>query len=609
MRKGNQLIVFLFSLVAMVSRVNAVDMEKIVSLDGKWLFRIDPAGIGREEAWYARGGDRSAWEKVDVPGYWERHARFAKYDGTAWYARTFKSDSHQTASAIFFSGVDDDADVWLNGVYLGFHEGYAETFWFDVGEALRNGENELVVAVHDHGGPGGIYKPVALVPKDSLEYYIRTPESQQFARPSPTWVKDGVIYEVFVRDFSREGTFKSLEEHLPELRKLGVTILWLMPITPIGEMRRKGTLGSPYAVKDYMAIDSSYGSLGDFQEFLEAAHKEGMHVIIDLVINHTAWDNVLLRDHPEWYTHDAQGNIISPNQDWTDVADLNYDSPALRQWMIKMMKHWIYDVGVDGFRCDVAELVPTEFWNAARSAIDSIKPVFMLSEGALPEHHLHAFDMTYSWNLYDALVKTIRSGSPAFSVTDVLRTESLRYPKGSLRMRFVENHDKPRATTVFGYAGSKAAAVIAWTVPGVPLIYNGQEVGDTTRLSLFEKDTIRWNNSFASDFRSFYEELDDLRRRHAALREGDFQILENTAPRSIVAFRREMNSERIVVAANLSNQEINASVLLPEKDKIRHFLKLSILLASADSRIAVKDSSFSLSFSLPPFGYCIAKID
>ena len=242
-----------------------------------------------------------------------------------------------------------------------------------------------------------------------------------YARKSADWVKNAVIYEVYLRSFSKEGTLKALESRIPELKKLGVTVVWLMPIHPVGKLLRKGTLGSPYSVQDYYGINPEFGTLDDFNSLVNTVHQEGLKIIIDLVANHTAWDNPMLKEHPEWYTHDASGKIISPNPDWTDVADLNYDSPELRMYMITMMKYWVHDIGIDGFRCDVAELVPTDFWNNARKELDAIKPVMMLSEGTIPEHHIRAFDLTYSWNMY-AVLENVIKGSIAATVFDELLT-------------------------------------------------------------------------------------------------------------------------------------------------------------------------------------------
>jgi len=266
----------------------------------------------------------------------------------------------------------------------------------DVRKALRVGGNLLVVLVKDYAGGGGIYKPITLIETSLLDELLKSSFYGTPARPSADWVKDACIYSVYLRSFSREGTFLGLEKRIPELKAMGVTVLWLLPIHPVGVEKRKGRLGSPYAVRDYYGINPEFGTLDDFKRLLATVHKHGMKLIIDLVANHTSWDSKLMKEHPDWFTRDEEGRIVLPNADWTDVAALDYTQPGLRRYMIDMMTYWVKEVGIDGFRCDVAELVPTDFWNDARKELDAIKPIMMLSEGSIPEHHAEAFDLTYS---------------------------------------------------------------------------------------------------------------------------------------------------------------------------------------------------------------------
>jgi glycosidase len=236
---------------------------------------------------------------------------------------------------------------------------------------LRFGDNHIVVLVMDNGGGGGIYKPVTLIETKFLDDLLKSIYYGKPALKSPDWVKDAIIYEVYLRSFSKEGNFAGLEKKLPELKSLGVTVLWLMPIHPVGRTNRKGTLGSPYAVQDYYGINPEFGTLQDFKRLLNAVHRNGMKLIIDLVANHTSWDSKLINEHPDWFTRNERGNIVPPNADWTDVADLDYSKPDLRHYMIQMMLYWVRDVGIDGFRCDVAELVPTDFWDEARARLNT----------------------------------------------------------------------------------------------------------------------------------------------------------------------------------------------------------------------------------------------
>ena len=382
------------------------------------------------------------------------------------------------------------------------------------------------------------------------------------ARKSAEWVKDAVIYEVYLRSFSKEGTFKALEERIPEIKKLGVTVVWLMPIHPVGKINRKGELGSPYSVQDYYGINPEFGTIDDFKSLVNSVHRSGLKIIIDLVANHTAWDNPMLKENPRWYTHDKNGKIIPPNPDWTDVADLNYDQPGLRKYIIQMMKYWVRDIGIDGFRCDVAELVPTDFWESARAELDAIKPVMMLSEGSIPEHHVKAFDLTYSWNVYDIFESVIKGLTPATIFNDLLKSESYQYPRNSLRMRFNTNHDKNAwdapAVEKFTPEGAKATAVLAFTYPGVPLIYNGEEVGNKKRLGLFEKVDIDWSKG--KDFRKLYETLGMLRRVHPALRQGVYTLVQNSANTSVYSFLRTKGKDTVLVVINFGSKEIKVKL-------------------------------------------------
>lgn len=535
-----------------------------IDLDGPWLFRVDSLDQGLSQGWFAEGTSRSDWKEVSVPDHWERY-NLPSYDGVGWFSTTFEYRGQGLPMALFFGGVDDDADVWVNGKKVGSHAGYSESFFFEITDVLRQGTNELTVRVVDLAGPGGIYKPVTAIPLDSVHRMLESPFSKLTARKSEEWVRDAVIYEVYLRSFSKEGTFRGLEKKIPELKQLGATVLWLMPIHPVGALKRKGTLGSPYAVQDYYGINPEFGTLQDFRSLVKTVHEHGLKIIIDLVANHTSWDSRLIREHPEWFTKDSTGAIVSPNDDWTDVADLHYDNPGLREYMIEMMKYWVRDEGIDGYRCDVSEMVPTDFWNQARKELDAIKPVMMLSEGTLPEHHVEAFDLTYSWNLYSALSKVINGSTTVGVFHDIVKTESYQFPRGSLRMRFHTNHDQNAwdapAVEKFTPAGARASAVIAFTVPGVPLIYNGEEVGNSKRLSLFEKVNIDWGKNSA--VRELFTALGNLRREHPALRRGEYHPLENSKGEKVLSFLRQFEDDKVIVVANLSDKPHEAGIDIP----------------------------------------------
>ena len=247
------------------------------------------------------------------------------------------------------------------------------------------------------------------------------------ARHSEDWVRRGVIYEINTRSFSPAGNFAGVEKRLPELKKLGVTILWIMPIHPVGVLNRKGPLGSRYSVQDYYAINPEFGTLDDFQRLVNSAHALGFHLIIDLVANHTAWDSKLIKEHPDWFTKDSAGNIVSPNPDWTDVADLNYSQPGLRRYMTaddEILGPRYRRGRIPVRRCGACA---ADFWESARAALDSIKPVMMLAEGAYPPHHLKAFDASYGWNTYQVLGPVIRGKKSVLVLDTVLSIEKAAY--------------------------------------------------------------------------------------------------------------------------------------------------------------------------------------
>lgn len=426
---------------------------------------------------------------------------------------------------------------------------------------------------------------------------IPTPYANEQARSSEEWVKKGIIYEIYTRAFSAEGNFAGVERRLPELKDLGVTILWIMPIHPVGVEKRKGTLGSPYSVQDFYAVNPEFGTLEDFQRLVSAAQRHGLKIIIDLVANHTAWDSKMALEHPEWFVKDSTGKMVPPVADWSDVVDMNYDNKDLRRYMIEMMKYWVRDVGIDGFRCDVSEMVPVDFWDEARAALDSIKPVFMLSEGMYAEHHLKAFDVTYGWNSYHTMADIFAGKKPAFEMDSVLIRELLSYPKGSLRLRFSSNHDENAwdmpDVTKFGADGAKMAAVLTATFPGVPLLYNGQEVGSKEKLGLFEKHEIDWTHG--GEWTEFYSQLYGIRRNNPALAAGDYQYVKNSIPDRIYSFIRTDGRNTLLVVVNFSDRQQTATLTLPKV-----FPALGYIDAFTEKPVAYK---FVQSVTVPKFGY------
>ena len=379
----------------------------------------------------------------------------------------------------------------------------------------------------------------------------------------PAWSYNQTIYEVNLRQYTQGGTFNEFAERLPELKKLGVGIIWLMPINPIGVKNRKGTLGSPYSVKDYTAVNPRLGTLKDFKTLVQKIHSLGMHVIIDWVADHTSWDNKLTVEHPDWYKKDSSGNFVPPVKDWSDVIALDYNNKDLRRYMIDAMKFWVKECGIDGFRCDVADMVPLSFWKEARPALDSLKPVFMLAEAEKPYMH-QAFDMTYSWGLYKLMNKVATGEKNSSDIVKYLKKDIEEYPPDAFRMLFTTNHDENSWNgTVFERLGDAAPAFGALTValPGMPLLYGGQEAGLNKRLKFFEKDPIDWKKS---KFRGLYTKLFNLKLNSKALLSGEeggkMIYLSKPGDKNLLAFVRQKDDDKIIFVFNLSNKTLKAEV-------------------------------------------------
>jgi cyclomaltodextrinase / maltogenic alpha-amylase / neopullulanase len=389
--------------------------------------------------------------------------------------------------------------------------------------------------------------------------------SKETARADvPAWVKNGVFYEIFPRQFSARGDFRGVTAQLDRLKTLGVNILWLMPIHPTGQERKKGTVGSPYAVRDFYAVNPDYGTAADLKELIREAHRRDLKVIIDLVANHTSWDSVMMKT-PAFYTRDAAGRIIPPVPDWADVADLDYGNPALRDYMLDVMKHWVREYDLDGFRCDVAGFVPTDFWERARAELERVKPdIVMLAEWHEPDLLDEAFDADYAWPFFHALDAAAQGARPATAVREAWLEERRRFPRGSLHMRFIDNHDERRAIARLGERGVMAAMALVFTLDGVPLVYNGMEVGDTAESgapALFERLPIFWQMAERRpEFPRFFRRMIELRRNHPALQQGEVVWLRNSGEARVVTYARRLEGEEFVVAVNLSNEPFVGTV-------------------------------------------------
>ena len=395
------------------------------------------------------------------------------------------------------------------------------------------------------------------------------PDAHRFQVVHPEWAAQATIYEVNIRQYTPEGTFRAFEAHLPRLANMGVSIIWLMPVHPIGEVARKGSLGSQYAVRDYLGVNPEFGTLADLRHLVDAAHALGLRVLLDWVANHTSWDNQLVTEHPDWYQHDAQGRLMSPVADWHDVVTLNYQSAELRRYMTEALAYWLREADIDGYRCDVAALVPTDFWDQARPVLEAIKPVFMLAEwdelypsGGLTweefnsDTHLleRAFDMTFGLRLH-YLLDTIAEGkAPLSAIDEYLTAERAKYPPSAYLMHFTSNHDvNTWDGTEYERLGDNALpfAVLTALLPGMPLVYSGQESALRKRLAFFDKDPIDWQDFPLQDF---YTKLLQLKRRHPALHNGDAacKLLRIPGPAPVYAFLRSKADPAILCAINIS---------------------------------------------------------
>ncbi len=377
-------------------------------------------------------------------------------------------------------------------------------------------------------------------------------------KTTASWLDTCVLYEVNVRQYTEEGTFKAFEKHLDRLKDMGVNTLWFMPIHPISETERKGTLGSYYAVDDYTAVNPEFGTIEDFQHLVDKAHKMGFKVILDWVANHTGWDNAWVKEHDDWFMHDDSGEITSP-YDWTDTAELNFDNYEMRAEMIKSMQYWVEEVGVDGFRCDHAIGVPVSFWNAAVYKLKSINSeIMMLAEvSAAQSLTSYAFDTCYNDALYSQAM-SIKGGVATSTIVQGM-TLNANYVEGSFPMNYLDNHDKN------SYDGSivdrfgdtyEPLLALSFLSPGFPLIYTANEQGYDHEIEFFEKDAVKWEDELK--YEELFTNLSKLKIENDALASTntDLEILD-VSNSHVFAFSRTSGNNTVVYISNLYFEEIN----------------------------------------------------
>ena len=390
----------------------------------------------------------------------------------------------------------------------------------------------------------------------------------------PTWAWEGGIYELSIRNFTPEGTFKAAEAQLDRVKALGIKTLWIMPLYPIGQIEKKGALGSPYSISDYQGVNPDFGTLEDFRSLVKTAHGKGLKVIIDLVANHTAWDHPWVKAHPTWYTQDKNGKIVPPVADWADVADLNYNNPDLRKEMTNIMVWWVKEMDIDGYRADTGAMLPLDFWEESLPTVKAVKDVLLLAESDEPNLITAGFHMNYAWPGYSALKKSWSGEAAVFDYAQTALGEWMN-TGGAPLLRFITNHDEtswdnPPPVIFGGLSGSQAAAVATFLMPGIPLIYQGQELGLDVKEDLFGKHTYDWTQGLATQ--EFYRNLLSLWKNNKAFQSGalDLQLSTNE---SVLSFAREAEGKRFIVLVNFTPDE--QALGLPEVWKGRSYTQVS----------------------------------
>jgi glycosidase len=380
------------------------------------------------------------------------------------------------------------------------------------------------------------------------------------------WAHTTNIYEVNVRQYTPEGTFNAFAKELPRLKDMGVHTIWFMPVTPISVLNRKGTLGSYYACSDYTAINPEFGTLNDFQNLVQEAHNLGLKVIIDWVANHTGWDHVWTKSNPGFFSQDEEGNFLPPFPDWEDVIHLNYSKSDLWKAMIEAMKFWVRECEIDGFRCDMAHLVPLDFWKEARTELDDLKHLFWLGETEQIDYH-EVFDASYAWMFLHAIERFSKQETNINGIDEVLYKYESLFPKNALHAFFTSNHDEnSHSGSEYERMGNAAKpfAVLCATWNGIPLIYSGQELPMVNkRLHFFDKDLIPWTGKYA--LHDFYKTLLELRSANPALRAADSNVrtyrLDTTDNANVFAFLRKNKDKEVLVILNLSAAKRRVNII------------------------------------------------
>ena len=422
------------------------------------------------------------------------------------------------------------------------------------------------------------------------------------ARPVPDWVNRSSIYELWLNAFSPEGNLRGAIPGLQRIADLGATIVYLGPIAKYTNEPH----GSPYSVADYNAIDPDAGTEQDLRDFVAAAHKLHLRVMLDIVYYHTAPDNIMMKDNPAFFQKTPDGQIARGF--WPQPLP-DFNNPRVRKYLVDSLVHWVRDFQIDGFRCDVGGGVPVSFWNEARKALDAVNPeVVMLSESDRPDDQLAAFDINYNFQYYLALCSVLRDGAPASKIRDEWEQMNVAMPRGARLLHYTDNHDWPRSVVQFGEKASEAANVLDFTLDGVPFVYNGQEVADPSATHWRGHAPIRWKDTGnGADEKSivatqaFYQKLFAMRASEPALTSGTVVWINNTEPGSVLSFLRRKGKDEVLVILNLSNRHLHVTIDLPVMD----YSAVQNLLAPDETWFQLY--SGRVSADLDAFGYVVGK--
>ncbi len=417
----------------------------------------------------------------------------------------------------------------------------------------------------------------------------------------PDWVTTTNIYEVNLRQYTKEGTFKAFARHLPRLKDMGVEVIWFMPVTPISTKNRKGTLGSYYACSSYVQTNPEFGTMDEFKSLVQQIHGLGMKVIIDWVANHTGWDHEWTVAHPEYYSKNADGTFKPPVENWEDVIHLNFNNPALREAMIDAMKFWVEECDIDGFRCDMAMLVPLYFWLQARKELDAVRPLFWLGEfdqWGGDESYASAFDVSYSWHWMHISETFYKNKSKLAVLDNALGGYQLKQPYKHIRSFFTTNHDENSWNgTEYEKYGDAAIpfAVFCSMWNGIPLIYSGQELPNQKRLAFFDKDEIKWKAT--PKLHTFYQTLLRFRKQHPALKAASRSVITwriaTTQLDELFSFVRKAGTREVITILNFSNQ------------KVKFQINDTRLAGSFIDLFTGNEHSITEQFTIAPWGYLI----